>query len=66
MKKIKNLQSLFKKYIVKRPNGMCQVLFSLTELDNLCDDIQLFYNEKFGLKIEAENYEGANLCIKGR
>ena len=29
----------FKKYIVKRPNGNCQVLFALTELDNLVDEI---------------------------
>lgn len=30
---------LFKKYIVKRPNGNCQVLFALTELDDLVDEI---------------------------
>jgi hypothetical protein len=29
----------FKKYIVKRPNGNCQVLFALTELDDLVDEI---------------------------
>jgi len=36
------IQSLFKKYIVKRPNGNCQVLFALTELDDLCDEIHQF------------------------
>jgi len=30
---------LFKKWIVKRPNGQCQILFSLTELDNFVDEI---------------------------
>ena len=30
---------LFKKWIVKRPNGQCQILFSLTELDKLVDEI---------------------------
>ena len=39
MKK-KIIQDCFKKYIVKRPKGMCQILFSLTELDNLCDEIK--------------------------
>lgn len=30
---------LFKKWIVKRPNGQCQILFSLYELDKLIDEI---------------------------
>lgn len=30
---------LFKKWIVKRPNGQCQILFSLTELDKFVDKI---------------------------
>jgi len=30
---------LFKKWIVKRPNGQCQILFSLYELDKLVDEI---------------------------
>lgn len=30
---------LFKPYIVKRPNGNCQILFALSELDKLVDDI---------------------------
>ena len=38
--KIKNIQSLLKKWIVKRPKGMCQILFSLTELDDFCDEIE--------------------------
>jgi hypothetical protein len=46
------LQSLFKKYIVKRPNGNCQVLFALTELDDLCKEIIKLFNrrkyERFG------------------
>ena len=33
------ITSLFKKWIVKRPNGQCQILFSLTELDNFVDEI---------------------------
>ena len=30
---------LFKKYIVKRPDGNCQALFALTELDELVEEI---------------------------
>jgi hypothetical protein len=42
-----NIQSLFKKWIVKRPKGMCQILFSLTELDNFCDEIRKeIFNEE--------------------
>jgi hypothetical protein len=33
------ITSLFKKWYVKRPNGQCQILFSLTELDNFVDEI---------------------------
>lgn len=29
----------FKKYFVRRPNGNCQVLFALTELDDLVEEI---------------------------
>jgi len=36
-----NITSLFKKWIVKRPNGQCQILFSLTELDKFVDEILL-------------------------
>lgn len=35
----RNITRLFKKYFVKRPNGNCQVLFALTELDTLVNDI---------------------------
>lgn len=35
----KEITKCFKKYIVKRPNGNCQVLFALTELDNLVQEI---------------------------
>ncbi len=34
-----NIQKLFKKYIVKRPNGNCQILFALSELDSFCEEI---------------------------
>jgi len=37
----KEITKLFKKYFVRRPNGNCQVLFALTELDSLVDDICL-------------------------
>ena len=30
---------LFKKWIVKRPNGQCQILFALTELDDFVNKI---------------------------
>jgi len=30
---------VFKPYIVKRPNGGCQVLFPLTDLDRLVDAV---------------------------
>ena len=33
------ITKLFKKWIVRRPHGMCQVLFALTELDDLVDEI---------------------------
>ena len=33
------ITKLFKKWIVKRPNGQCQILFSLYELDKLIDEI---------------------------
>ena len=35
----KKITRLFKKWIVKRPDGQCQILFSLTELDNFVDEI---------------------------
>lgn len=35
----KKITELFKPYIVKRSAGNCQVLFPLTELDNLVDKI---------------------------
>ena len=37
----KKITSLFKKWIVKRPNGQCQILFALTELDNFVYEIIL-------------------------
>ena len=43
---IPNIQKLFKKYIVKRPNGNCQVLFALTELDDLCMEIYSSVNKE--------------------
>jgi hypothetical protein len=33
------IASIFKPWIVKRPNGGCQVLFPLTELDNIIDKV---------------------------
>lgn len=33
------IQKLFKKYIVRRDHGQCQVLIPLIELDDLCDEI---------------------------
>ena len=33
------ITALFKKYIVKRPEGQCQILFSINELDKLIDRI---------------------------
>lgn len=35
----KRITHLFKKWIVKRPKGQCQVLFSIHELDRLVDEI---------------------------
>jgi len=32
---------LFKKWIVKRPKGQCQILFSIYELDKFIDEILL-------------------------
>jgi len=31
--------TLFKKWIVKRPQGQCQILFSLYELDKFVEEI---------------------------
>lgn len=43
MKKLKPLdvriRSLFKKWLVRRPEGQCQVLFSWYELDDFVDEI---------------------------
>ena len=36
---LRDVTRLFKKWIVKRPNGGCQILFPLTELDKLVEDI---------------------------
>ena len=39
-KAMKNrITSLFKKWIVKRPEGQCQILFSIYELDEFVDEI---------------------------
>lgn len=39
-KPIKNrITALFKKWIVKRPQGQCQILFSIYELDNIVEKI---------------------------
>lgn len=35
----KRITALFKKWIVKRPQGQCQILFSLYELDKFVDEI---------------------------
>ena len=35
------IAQLFKKWIVKRPNGQCQILFALAELDGFVDEILL-------------------------
>lgn len=35
----KAITKLFKKWIVRRPHGMCQILFALTELDDFVDEI---------------------------
>jgi hypothetical protein len=33
------ITNIFKKYLVRRPEGQCQVLFSWYEVDNLVDEI---------------------------
>ena len=35
----RNSSCLFKKWLVRRPNGGCQVLFSWYELDDFVDEI---------------------------
>lgn len=35
----RKITKLFKPYFVRRPNGNCQVLFALTELDDLVERI---------------------------
>ena len=42
-KEIRDVTKLFKKYFVRRPNGNCQVLFALTELDDLVEEIDKVY-----------------------
>jgi hypothetical protein len=39
----REVTKLFKKWFVKRPNGNCQVLFALTELDDFVDEIHKVY-----------------------
>ena len=63
MNKKPNIQSLFKKWIVKRPKGMCQILFSLTELDGFCDEIK---NEIIGLFINQHSITQIILILKQR
>ena len=58
-KKVKDrVTSLFKKYIVKRPNGQCQILFSLTELDGFVNEIfiELFDEEYLKLQNKSEEH----------
>lgn len=53
-KSLKNkITSLFKKWIVKRPNGQCQILFSITELDGFVDKI---FSEIF-LDYKSNNHQ---------
>lgn len=40
-RRLRNPQDAFKPYIVKRPDGGCQVLFPLSELDRLLHDAGL-------------------------
>ncbi len=54
------LQDLFKKWFVKRPNGNCQVLFALSELDDFCDEIEKFFNKP----TKVEFYDRKNKPIK--
>ena len=49
--KQRQITKLFKKYIVQRPNGNCQVLFALTELDDLVDEIIEQLNQNMKPKI---------------
>ena len=45
-KEKREVTKLFKKWFVRRPNGNCQVLLALTELDNLVDEIDKVYQQK--------------------
>ena len=47
------ITKLFKKWIVKRPRGMCQVLFALTELDEFVDEIVAVVREDELAKLRA-------------
>lgn len=44
------ITALFKKWIVKRPRGQCQILFSIYELDEIIDKIfkEIFLDYKKG------------------
>lgn len=44
---------LFKKWIVIRPHGMCQILFALTELDDFVDEIVAVVREHEIAEIRA-------------
>ena len=43
------ITALFKKWIVKRPKGQCQILFSINELDGIVDKIlkEIFLDRQY-------------------
>jgi len=43
--KINSIQQIFKPWIVRRPRGNCQIVFALTELDDICGQIKELYGE---------------------
>jgi len=43
------IASLFKPWFVKRPNGGCQVLFPLSELDSIVDQILSIVKAEYSL-----------------
>jgi len=58
------IASLFKPYFVRRPNGGCQVLFPLTELDNLVEQaIKIATYERLKEGLEKLNIEEIDRII---
>jgi len=59
------IQKLFKEYIVRREKGQCQILIPLSELDELCERIEMIYNQPL-INNSGDSEKGKPLEFKGK